>query len=249
MDVSLFEGQVALVNAAAGSGIGAAIVHALLARGAAVMATDVSASRVARLEQALRAAHDPARFVTAVCDGSEDAAVKRAVEHCIERFGRLDKLINNIGLNRLSALADTTLADWNHVLTTSLTSHFLHIRYAWPHLMASPAASVVNIASLAAERPTAFGEAAYAAAKAGILGLTRAAAAEGAPTLRVNAVMPGLIWNDNLERAVAADYIDAYRSRSPLGRPGTPEEVAEVVMFLASDASAHVSGEVIRVAC
>lgn len=249
MGDSQFKGQVALVNAAAGSGIGAAVVHALLARGAAVMATDLSATRVARLDAALRADHDAARFMTAVCDGSDDAAVEGAIARCMTRFGRLDKLINNIGLNRLSRLADTRLADWNHVLATSLTSHFLHIRHAWPHLMASPSASVVNIASLAAERPTAFGEAAYAAAKAGILGLTRAAAAEGAPGIRVNAVMPGLIWNDNLKRAVAEDYIDAYRSRSPLGRPGTPEEVAEVVMFLASAASAHVSGEVIRVAC
>lgn len=249
MDHSQFQGQVAFVNAAAGAGIGAAIVRALLSRGACVMATDVSANRIARLDEALRAQHDPARLLTAVCDGSDDDAVQSAVARCVERFGRLDKLINNIGVNRLSALAETSLADWNFVLNTSLTSHFLHIRHAWPHLMASPAGSVVNIASLAAERPTAFGEAAYAAAKAGVLGLTRAAAAEGAPTLRVNAVMPGLIWNDKLSRAVADDYIDAYRNRSPLGRPGTPEEVAEVVMFLASDAAAHVSGEALRVAC
>ncbi|MBK6660959.1 MAG: SDR family oxidoreductase [Proteobacteria bacterium] len=249
MDNSQFEGQVAMVNAAAGAGIGAAIVRALLARGACVMATDVSATRVARLEQALSEHHASGRFVTAVVDGGDETAVQGAVARCVEKFGRLDKLVNNIGLNRLSPLAATSLADWNHVLTTSLTSHFLHIRHAWPWLMASRQASVVNIASLAAERPTAFGEAAYAAAKAGILGLTRAAAAEGAPTIRVNAVMPGLVWNDKLSRAVADEYIDAYRSRSPLGRPGTPEEVAEVVLFLASDASAHVSGEVVRVAC
>ncbi len=249
MDDSQFEGQVALVNAAADSGIGAAIVRALLARGACVMATDVSASRIARLDQALRDGHEPARFLTAVVDGGDEPAVQKAIAQCGETFGRLDILVNNIGLNRLSPLAETTLGEWNHVLTTSLTSHFLHIRHAWPWLMASRQASVVNIASLAAERPTAFGEAAYAAAKAGILGLTRAAAAEGSPTIRVNAVMPGLIWNDNLSRAVADEYIDAYRSRSPLGRPGTPEEVAEVVLFLASKASAHVSGEVVRVAC
>lgn len=249
MSEQQFKGQVALVNAAAGSGIGAAIVHALLARGASVMATDISASRVARLKDALLANHDSARVLTAVVDGGDEAAVEGAVAACVAHFGRLDILINNIGLNRLSALADTRLADWQHVLNTSLTSHFLHLRAAWPHLMKSDAASVVNIASLAAEQPTAFGEAAYAAAKAGVLGLTRAAASEGAPTIRVNAVMPGLIWNDNLSRAVAEEYIDAYRSRSPLKRPGTPEEVAEVVMFLASNASAHVSGEVIRVAC
>lgn len=244
-----FEGRVALVNAAAGTGIGAAVVEALLVRGASVMATDISARRVARLHDDLCARHDATRVLTAVVDGADETAVNAAVAQCVARFGRLDKLVNNIGINRLSRLSETTLADWHHVMNTSLTAQFLHIRAAWPWLMQSDAASVVNIASLAAERPTAFGEAAYAAAKAGILGLTRAAAAEGAPRIRVNAVMPGLIWNDNLSRAVADEYIDAYRSRSPLGRPGTPQEVAEVVMFLASNASAHVSGEVIRVAC
>ncbi|MGE0487006.1 MAG: SDR family NAD(P)-dependent oxidoreductase [Gammaproteobacteria bacterium] len=244
-----FAGQVALVNAAAGSGIGAAIVRAFLARGARVMATDLSASRIARLHEALSVQYDTSRFATRVADAGDEASVADAIAATVATFGCLDLLVNNVGFNRLTSLAETGLADWRAVLDTSLTAHFLHIKHAWPHLLVSDAASVVNIASLAGEAPTAMGEAAYAAAKAGVLGLTRAAAAEGAPRIRVNAVMPGLIWNKNLSRGVAEDYIEAYRSRSPLGRAGTPDEVAEVVMFLCSAASTHVSGSVVRVAC
>ncbi|MBK6491315.1 MAG: SDR family oxidoreductase [Sphingomonadales bacterium] len=156
---------------------------------------------------------------------------------------------NSVGFNSLSPLAETTLESWSNVLAASLTSHFLHIKHAWPYLLQSDEATIVNISSLAGEKPTAFGEAAYAAAKAGVLGLTRAAAAEGQSRIRVNAIMPGLIWNENLSKAVAEEYINAYRSRSPLGREGHPPEVAEVAVFLSSAASAHVSGDVIRVAC
>ncbi len=249
MAEGIFKGKVAIVNAAAGSGIGAALVHAFLDRGAAVMASDRSASRIARLQDNLVSRYEPSRFLTLTVDGSDEDAVCDSLTQTHEKFGRIDKLVNNIGLNQLSPIATTSLQAWSTVIGVSLTSHFLHIKHAWPYLLQSDDASIVNISSLAGERPTAFGEAAYAAAKAGTLGLTRAAAAEGSPTIRVNAVMPGLIWNENLSKAVAQDYIDAYRSRSPLGRMGTPQEVADVVMFLSSSASAHVSGEVIRVAC
>jgi 3-oxoacyl-[acyl-carrier protein] reductase len=245
----IFKGEVAVVNAAAGSGIGAAIVHALLERGAAVMASDRSASRIARLHDDLASRYDANRFLTLIVEGSNEDAVSDSLRQTQACFGRIDKLVNNIGLNQLAPIATTSLESWHKVMDVSLTAHFLHIKHAWPYLTQSDAATIVNISSLAGERPTAFGEAAYAAAKAGTLGLTRAAAAEGAPHIRVNAVMPGLIWNENLSKAVAEDYIEAYRSRSPLGRAGTPQEVAEVVMFLSCAASAHVSGEVIRVAC
>ncbi|MBX9609217.1 MAG: SDR family oxidoreductase [Gammaproteobacteria bacterium] len=245
----LFGGRVALVNAAAGSGIGGAIVRAFLARGACVMATDKSASRVERLRLSLVAEYGEARVATRTVDAADEAAVAASVAATVEAFGALDMLVNSVGFNSLSRIVDTTREAWSGVLDASLTSHFLHLKHAWPHLLASDHATVVNISSLANERPTAMGEAAYAAAKAGVLGLTRAAAAEGAPRIRVNAVVPGLIWNDNLARAVDEDYIERYRASSPLGRAGTPEEVAEVVMFLCSPASAHVSGSEIRVAC
>jgi NAD(P)-dependent dehydrogenase (short-subunit alcohol dehydrogenase family) len=244
-----FEGRVALVNAAAGSGIGAAIVRAFLERGAQVAATDRSASRIARLTDALSTTYGPDRIFTAVVDASDQDSVRDNIDAVHNRFGRLDMLVNSVGFNKLAPLSEATLDDWRSVLDASLTSHFLHIRHAWRHLLKSDAATIVNIASLAAERPTGFGESAYAAAKAGVIGLTRAAAAEAGARIRVNAIMPGLIWNENLSRAVAEDYIEAYRSQSPLGRAGTPEEVAEVVMFLSSKASAHVSGDVIKVAC
>lgn len=245
----IFEGQVAVVNAAAGSGIGSAVVRAFLARGASVMATDMSASRVERLQEELVASFRGERILTAVVNAASETEVQGSIEAAHRHFGRIDKLVNNVGLNRLSPLPDMPLETWSGVLDASLTSHFLHIKHVWPYLLQSDTAAIVNISSLASRSPAASGEAAYAAAKAGVLGLTRAAAAEGGAKIRANAVVPGLIWNDNLSRAVAEDYIESYRKHSPLGRAGRPEEVAEIVMFLASDAAAHVSGDAINVAC
>lgn len=214
-----------------------------------MVATDKSSPRSERLREELTDRHGSDRILTLVVDATDEGGVESAFAAAIEKFGRLDKLVNNVGVNRLARLPDMSQEDWSAVVGVSLTSHFLHIKYAWPSLLKSDHATIVNISSLAARAPTAFGEAAYAAAKAGVLGLTRAAAAEGAPQIRVNAVMPGLIWNENLSRAVAEEYIDRYRDRSPLGRPGTPEEVAETVVFLSSPASSHISGDVVRVAC
>lgn len=249
MTDQIFENRVAFVNAAAGSGIGSTIVRALLDRGARVAATDKSQSRIDKLQVELASHYDADRFLTAVVDSSQEAAVKDILAETHAKFQRLDILVNNVGLNQLSPLAEMPLEVWQNVLSVSLTSHFLHIKHAWPFLLQSDAASIVNISSLAGQMPTAFGEAAYAAAKAGVIGLTRAASAEAKGRIRANAIVPGLIWNDNLSRAVAEEYIDLYRSRSPLGRVGTPEEVAQVVVFLASGASGHVSGETIKVAC
>jgi 3-oxoacyl-[acyl-carrier protein] reductase len=244
--------RVVYVNAAAGTGIGAAVVHRLLAEDAIVVATDVSERRVARLQEDLGktfGALDDGRILTRAVDATDEHAVVAVFSEVGERFGHIDVLVNNVGLNRLSPLREMALETWMTVLNTCLTSHFLHIRAAWPLLAAADAPSVVNVSSLAAVSPTVFGESAYAAAKAGVLGLTKAVAVEGAAEgIRCNAVMPGLIWNDNLTRAVAPDYLEAYRSKRPFGRDGEPEEVADVVLFLASDASRHVTGEVIKVA-
>lgn len=249
-----FEGTCALVNAAAGAGIGQAVVRGLLREGARVVVTDVSPRRVERLAAELMRDHPAGdagdRVLAQVVDATDETAVATLFDTVKSVFGRLDLLVNNVGLNRLAPFPDTSLADWNAVLAASLTSHFLHARAAWPLLRQSSAPSIVNVSSLAAESPTPFGELAYAAAKAGVLGLTRALAVEGSPDgIRANAVMPGLIWNEHLTDAVAAEYVEAYRSRQPLGRDGDPQEVADVVLFLASGASRHVTGQVLRVAC
>ncbi len=209
----------------------------------------MSESRTARLAAELIDAFGADRILTRVVDATNEAAVATIFNEIRQRFGRLDVLVNSVGLNRLEHLAEMSLETRMTVVNTCLTSHFLHIRQAWPLLADSDAASVVNISSLAALSPSAFGESAYAAAKAGVVGLSRAVAVEGAAHgLRCNVVMPGLIWNENLTRAVASDYLETYRAKRPFDRDGVPSEVADVVLFLASTASRHVTGEVIKVA-
>lgn len=244
------EGAVALVNAAAGTGIGSEVVRGLLREGASVALSDMSSRRLESVQSALVAEFGSDRVLACVADASDEDAVAATLQAVRDRWGRLDILVNSVGYNRLSPWPETSREDWDAVINASLTSHYLHARAAWPLLVESDQASIVNISSVAAERPTPYGEVAYAAAKGGVLGLTQALAGEGvAHAIRANAVMPGLIWNDNLMKAVDPDYIEAYRARNPMRRDGTPGEVADVVLFLASSASRHVSGQVVRVAC
>lgn len=245
-----FTDRCAFVNAAAGAGIGQAVARGLLREGASVVVTDVSSRRLERLQAELVKDFPDSQVLARVADAGDELAVQAVFDDVRAEFGRLDLLVNSVGLNRLSAFPDTPLESWNAVLSASLTAHFLHARAAWPLLRQSSAPAIVNISSLAAEAPVPFGEIAYAAAKGGVLGLTHALAAEGARDgIRANAVMPGLIWNEHLTDAVAGDYVAAYRARQPLARDGEPEEVADVVLFLGSTESRHITGQVLRVAC
>nr|WP_255426515.1 SDR family NAD(P)-dependent oxidoreductase [Pseudonocardia sp. C8] len=238
-----------MVNAAAGAGIGGAVARRLLGEGASVIVTDISPRRLERLRAELTATVPEERVLARAVDAADEAGVTGLFADVDAAFGRLDVLVNSVGLNRLAPFPDTDLDTWNRVIGTSLTAHFLHARAAWPLLRRSAAPSVVNVSSLASESPAPFGEVAYAAAKAGVLGLTRALAAEGSRDgIRANAVVPGLIWNDSLTKAVDPDYVQAYRARQPLGRDGDPDEVADVILFLASPESRHVTGQAIRVA-
>jgi NAD(P)-dependent dehydrogenase (short-subunit alcohol dehydrogenase family) len=243
-----FSGKVVLVNAAAGAGIGSAVVRELLAQGASVVLSDRSASRLDQLAAELTATYGADRVLARVADAGDENEVNEVFAAVESRFGRLDVLVNSVGLNQLSPFPETSLASWNLVLTTSLTSHFLHARAAWPLLQRSGAPAIVNVSSLASESPAPFGEVAYASAKAGVLGLTRALATEGAKSgIRVNAVVPGLIWNERLTAGVAPEYVEDYRSKRWFDRDGEPDEVADLILFLASEDSRNVNGQAIKV--
>lgn len=243
-----FSGKVVLINAAAGAGIGSAVVRKMLAHGASVVLSDRSASRLDRLTAELTATYGANRVLARVADAGDESEVNEVFAAVESRFGRLDVLVNSVGLNQLSPFPETSLASWNLVLTTSLTSHFLHARAAWPLLRRSGAPAIVNVSSLASESPAPFGEVAYASAKAGVLGLTRALATEGAAAgIRVNAVVPGLIWNERLTAGVAAEYVHDYRSKRWFDRDGEPDEVADLILFLASQESRNVNGQAVKV--
>jgi NAD(P)-dependent dehydrogenase (short-subunit alcohol dehydrogenase family) len=235
-----------MVTAGAGAGIGGAIVERLHLAGAQLVVTDLSSNRINALRDRLDG--DGASAMCEAMDASDEQAVAELFDRVRDRFGRLDVLVNSAGVNRLATIPDLDLESWRQILEISLTSHYLHIHRAWP-MLAERGGSVINIASIAAWSPTSLGEAHYAAAKAGVLGLTRAAAAEGAAVgIRVNAVAPGLITNQHLEKSVPRPYIEAYKNRSISTVAGQPRDVAETVHFLATDASAHITGETITVA-
>lgn len=244
-DDNSLKGQVVLVTGGAGAGIGSAIVDRLQRAGANLVVTDISARRVDAMRSRLGGGADS--HLCETMDVRDEDAVAGLFHRVRDRFGRLDILVNSAGINKPGALVDLDLATWHAVLDTSLTSAFLHIRGAWP-LLKIRGGAIVNLSSIAAWSGTDLGEAHYAAAKAGMLGLTRAVAAEGAAHgIRSNAVAPGLIWNEHLVKAVPSTYVETYRAMSLMGE-GRPEDVADVVHFLCSDASRHVTGDTITVA-
>ncbi|MFT4201278.1 SDR family NAD(P)-dependent oxidoreductase [Gordonia sp. (in: high G+C Gram-positive bacteria)] len=243
-----FDGKVAVVNAAAGAGIGGEVVRRLLAEGASVAFSDVSERRLTRFADELAQDHPADRLLAMAADAGDEEQVGAFLDAVRDRFHRLDTLINSVGLNQLAPFPDTPLDVWQRVLGASLTSHFLHARAAWPLLLESPSASIVNVSSLAAREPSPFGEVSYAAAKGGVLGLTHALACEGAAAgIRCNAVLPGLIWNERLTAGVDPDYVHSYRAKRRFDRDGEPGEVADVILFLASDESRNVTGQEVTV--
>jgi 3-oxoacyl-[acyl-carrier protein] reductase len=182
------------------------------------------------------------------CDVTRAESVDRAIDAAVERFGRLDIVVNNAGIVRDGLLHKLTEDEWDLVIDVHLKGAFLVTRSAARHLrQPEHGGAIVNISSLAAKSGN-FGQANYVAAKAGIVGLTKTSARELARYgVRVNAVQPGFI--DTAMTRVLPDEIKKQRlSEIPLGRPGTVDEVARVVAFLASDEASYVTGTVIEVA-
>ena len=240
-----FEGKVALVTGAA-AGIGQATAVRLASEGASVACVDVSAEGLEAT--AKRCAEHGAGAWTARCDVSDAAQVEAAVAGCVERFGRLDVLVNIAGILSLEHSHSLSLERWNQVLAVNLTGTFLFCRTALPHLLERGGA-IVNTSSTSALAGMPYA-AAYGASKAGVLALTRTLAVEYAKKgLRANAVCPGSIKTAMGSRANLPEGIDfALLQRAmPLDKARGPEVVAAVIALLASDDGAHVNGESIRV--
>jgi 3-oxoacyl-[acyl-carrier protein] reductase len=181
------------------------------------------------------------------CDVRDAEAVRRFVETAAERLGRLDILVNNAGIARDRAIWRMTDEQWQAVVDTNLTGTFNMIRAVAPFFRAQQHGKIVNISSIHGVRSE-FGLANYSASKAGILGLTRAAAVELGPSnVNVNAVAPGYIRTTRLTGGVPAEVLDRARERSVLGRLGDPADVAHVVIFLCSEMARHITGAVVPV--
>jgi meso-butanediol dehydrogenase/(S,S)-butanediol dehydrogenase/diacetyl reductase len=242
-----FDGRVALVTGA-GSGIGQAVARALSAEGASVALAGRTHSRLESTAASL-----PAGRTLVVPFRHEDPELAQAaVERVIEVFGRLDILVNNAGEYSAGTAADTPPESWRSAIAVNLDGPFLVTRAALPHLRRRRG-SIVNVASTLAFRPLA-GAAPYCAAKAGLLMLTRVTALEESATgVRVNAVCPGVV-DTPIHRRRAGDgpegleeFLRRMGKAHPLGRVGRPEEVASLILFLASDESAWTTGAAVSI--
>ena len=224
----------ALVSGAAG-GLGRAIVAALAAQGRAVAAVDRPGTEDV-----------PGATATLGHDLSEAAGCAAAVEEAAGRMERLAVLVHCAGIRRDAVAWKLDPADWRAVLATNLDAAFHLCRAAIPHLRSGGGGSIVFISSINGERGR-FGQSAYAASKAGLHGFAKSLAREvGRFDVRVNCVAPGMILTPMTE-SLEPRFLEASREESCLGRLGTPEDVADVVAFLASDSSRQVTGQVIRV--
>ncbi len=234
-----FAGRVALVTGA-GSGIGRATAALFAARGGAVVAADLDEAAARETAAAVRAAGGRAEGVR--CDVTSADEVRDAVEQARRRFGRLDIVVHCAGILRIAPLEETAEKEWAEVLNVNLTGAFLVTRAALRALRAQGGGAIVHIASRAALRAK-EGHGAYSAAKAGILQLTQMAALEGAPHgIRVNCVCPGFIDTPMTRGGYDAGAVESWSRVCPLGRAGTPEDVARAMLFLASDEAAFITG-------
>jgi len=237
----LLEGKIALVTAAAGTGIGSATARRLLAEGATVVISDAHERRLAETATDLG---DP---LAVPCDVTDEDQVQRLFAAAVERHGRIDVVVNNAGLGGTANLVDMTDDQWHKVVDVTLTGTFRCTRAALRVLCPQGSGVIVNNASVLGWRAQA-GQAHYAAAKAGVMALTRSAAIEAAPHgVRVNAVAPSLAMHPFLAKVTTDELLDELAGREAFGRAAEPWEVATVIAFLASDYSTYMTGEVVSV--
>ena len=235
------KGKAALVTGGNG-GIGLGMAKGLAQAGAAVAIAGRDEKKSAEAVEALKALGVSACSVKA--NLREEKSARAAVDQAAEKLGRLDILVNNAGMNIRKAPQDLSLADWNTVMETNLTSAFLCSQAAYPHLKRAGGGKIVNIGSMMSIFGAAY-LAPYAASKAGIVQLTKALASAWAKdNIQVNAVLPGWIDTDLTRRARTElqGLNERVLSRTPAGRWGEPADLAGIAVFLSSSASDFVTG-------
>jgi len=237
----LLAGKVVVITAAAGTGIGAAAAKRCLEEGAQVVISDWHERRLAEKAAELGV---PAL----VCDVTVEEQVQALIDGAVAEFGRIDVLINNAGLGGTRSVLEMPDEEWLRVLDVTLNGTFRCTRAALRRFVAQGGGGViVNNASVVGWRAQA-GQAHYAAAKAGVMALTRCAALDAAAHgVRVNAVAPSLAMHPFLEKVTSAALLEELAGREAFGRAAEPWEVANVMVFLASDYASYLTGEVVSV--
>ncbi|WP_143590603.1 SDR family oxidoreductase [Thermoactinospora rubra] len=242
----LLEGKTVLVTAAAGAGIGYATARRCAEEGATVAIADRHERRLAEAASSLKELTG-AEPLAVPCDVTSEEQVQAMIQAVTGACGRLDVLVNNAGLGGTADLVDMTDEQWHAVLDVTLTGTMRCTRAALRAMIPRRSGVIVNNASVVGWRAQ-RGQAHYAAAKAGVMALTRCAAMEAAPYgIRVNAVAPSLAMHPFLEKVTSPELLAELTAREAFGRAAEPWEVANVIVFLAGDYSGYMTGEVVSV--
>lgn len=242
----LLEGRTAVITAAAGAGIGGATARRFLEEGARVLISDAHIRRLGESETEL-SREFPGAVTAMPCDVTDESQVRALFDTAVSAHGRLDVVVNNAGLGGTSDLVDMTDEQWSRVLDVTLNGTFRCTRAALRAMRETGSGVIVNNASVVGWRAQA-GQAHYAAAKAGVMALTRCAALEAAEYgVRVNAVSPSLAMHPHLVKVTTPELLAELTAREAFGRYAEPWEVANVIVFLASGYSSYMTGEVVSV--
>lgn len=236
--------RVALITGA-GTGIGQAAAI-LLAQAGATVAVHYHSSQAGAEKTLAEIERQSGKGFLVRADLTDEAQVRQLVAEVISKTSRLDILFNNAGsVIERAKIEDCSFDLWQRVMAANLTSAFLASREAIPHLKKSGRGSIINNLSLSVQTGGSGGAGPYAAAKGGLMVMTRTLAKELAPTVRVNSIMPGVVETPHHEAFSTPEKMEDYRRQTPLGRNATSEEIAQTVLYLASDASSFMTGAVL----
>jgi 3-oxoacyl-[acyl-carrier protein] reductase len=244
---NLLTDKVVVVTAAAGTGIGQATARRCLDEGASVVLSDAHERRLGETVEELDGSY-PDRVTGIACDVTDTEQVQRLVDGAVALFGRIDVMVNNAGLGGTASVLEMTDEQWSRVLDVTLNGTFRCTRAAVRAMVAGGVrGAVVNNASVIGWRAQ-QGQAHYAAAKAGVMALTRCTALDvAAHGIRVNAVAPSLAMHAHLSKVTSEELLGELTKREAFGRYAEPWEVANVIVFLASDYASYLTGEVLSV--
>ncbi|MEV6604669.1 SDR family oxidoreductase [Kutzneria sp. NPDC051319] len=243
---NLLADKAVVVTAAAGTGIGSAVAQRCLEEGARVLISDWHERRLGETLDKLAVDHGD-RVAATTCDVTDEAQVQALIDTAVSTFGRLDVMINNAGLGGTKSVLDMADDEWSRVLDVTLNGTFRCTRAALRTMVDQGGGAIVNNASVIGWRSQA-GQAHYAAAKAGVMALTRCAAADvAAHGIRVNAVAPSLAMHPFLAKVTSEELLTELTGREAFGRAAQPWEVANAMVFLASDYASYLTGEVLSV--
>ncbi len=243
---NLLSGKKAVITAAAGSGIGFATAKRFIEEGAEVLISDVHEKRLEEASKNLEKefSYTPHTFV---CDVRDSLQVDQLIEKSKTKLGKIDILVNNAGLGGYSKVTDLSDEDWFNVIETSLTGTFKVTRSILKYMEIEKSGVIVNNSSVLGWRAQ-ENQSHYSSAKAGVMAFTRSVALEAAKYgVRVNAVAPSIAIHEHLAKTSNKDLIDTLVEKEVFGRAAEPWEVANVIIFLASDYASYLTGEVLSV--